>query len=196
MLKILQFIKNKCGFLWELITWGNGMVFSVLYGKRFERVIKDVLREEQTGELVYRKLIQKDIEQLLLFFQHQPETAFTFFKPHPFDEKNICRLLRNRSFLMFGVFAEEEMVGYFFLRCFVNKSAFRGKIVDVGYRGRGIAKTMGKILSEICFRSKFRLFATISKDNYGSLASSKAVNEIRIIKKLPDDYLYVEYLKK
>lgn len=95
---------------------------------------------------------------------------------------------------MIGAFDKNELVGYCFLRCFFNKQAFRGKIVDVEHQGRGIAKKMGIVMTEICKKMKFRIFATISKDNVKSIASSKAVNEMKIIKELPDNYLYVEYL--
>ena len=55
---------------------------------------------------------------------------------------------------------------------------------------------MGKLMTDICLLLNFRVFATISKKNVKSMASSQAVNRIRIIKELPDDYLYVEYLLK
>ena len=42
----------------------------------------------------------------------------------------------------------------------------------------------------------FKLFATIPKDNVKSIASSKAVNEVRVVKELPNDYLDVKYLLK
>lgn len=97
---------------------------------------------------------------------------------------------------MIGVFDDQQLIGYCFLRCFFNKRAFRGKIVDVKYQGRGIAKQMGNLTTEICQLLKFRLFATISKDNVRSMASSRAVNRVKIVKELPNDYLYVEYLLK
>jgi len=41
----------------------------------------------------------------------------------------------------------------------------------------------------------FRLFATISKANLSSIASSKAVNSIQIIEELPGDYIYERIYK-
>ena len=96
---------------------------------------------------------------------------------------------------MFGTFDNEKIVGYFFLRFFANRTAFRGKMVDSKYQRKGIAKEMGYIMTDIAFKAGFRLYATISKFNYGSMASSEAVNEIHIIKKLPDNYMYIEYGK-
>ena len=51
---------------------------------------------------------------------------------------------------------------------------------------------MNKIITLL----KVRLFGSISPDNYASLASTKAVNDIRIIKTLDNGYYYVEYLPK
>ena len=55
---------------------------------------------------------------------------------------------------------------------------------------------MGLVTTQICHDMGFRLFATISKKNVKSMAYSKAVNEVRVIKELADDYIYVEYLLK
>ena len=69
-------------------------------------------------------------------------------------------------------------------------------MVDVNFQGRGIAKNMGRIMTDVALGAGFRLFATISKDNLSSLASSKAVNEIRIVAELDNNYIYIEYLSK
>ena len=97
---------------------------------------------------------------------------------------------------MFGVFDKDKIIGYFFIRFFANRKAFRGKMVDVNFQGRGIAKNMGRIMTDVALGAGFRLFATISKDNLSSLASSKAVNEIRIVAELDNNYIYIEYLSK
>ena len=97
---------------------------------------------------------------------------------------------------MFTVNDNGQIIGYFFLRFFATGKAFRGKIVDMNYRGRGIAKMMGACATEIAFLSGFRLMGTISKKNIASINSSKAVNNINIIKELDDGYIYVEYLSK
>ena len=94
------------------------------------------------------------------------------------------------------VFDKDKIIGYFFIRFFANRKAFRGKMVDVNFQGRGIAKNMGRIMTDVALGAGFRLFATISKDNLSSLASSKAVNEIRIVAELDNNYIYIEYLSK
>ena len=50
---------------------------------------------------------------------------------------------------------------------------------------------MTDIVDEIGIRS----FATISKMNIASFQSQKAAAELRVVRELPDDYLYVEITK-
>lgn len=78
----------------------------------------------------------------------------------------------------------------------MNGKAFRGKIVGVDFRGRGIAKTFGTLTTEIASAFGLGLFGTISKANSASMASSKSSNEIKIIEELPNDYLLIQYLPK
>jgi hypothetical protein len=54
---------------------------------------------------------------------------------------------------------------------------------------------MGKIMTDFAAEIGFRSFATISKENVASLQSQKAGAEVRIVRELPDDYLYLEIIK-
>ena len=49
-------------------------------------------------------------------------------------------------------------------------------------------------MTEIGLTAGFRVFATVSKNNAGSLASSKALSEIRIIEELPDNDILIEHI--
>lgn len=137
-----------------------------------------------------------DMLELSHFFSEQPIDSFIFFRPHDFDYKSLVRKAGDKSFIMLGVKERNQLIAYGFLRCFMNGKAFRGKIVDIHHQGKGIAKYLGKIMTLLAEYLNLRLFATISKDNIKSIASSKAVNNIRVIKGLPNNYLYVEYLRK
>lgn len=192
---LAHFIKDKCSFLWEAVEWGNAIVFSLLHKKALQG-IPQLLKNISNETFTLRMTNVSDATKLEKFFEEQPESAFEFFKPHDFDGKTIQKILRNKAFLTFVVTEHDNIVGYFFLRAFVNGKCFRGKIVDYRWRNKGIAKQMGIATNCIAKHLGLRMFASISPDNYASLASSKAVNEVRIVKTLDNGFYYIEYAPK
>ncbi|CDN30865.1 hypothetical protein BN938_0761 [Mucinivorans hirudinis] len=194
IVRLLKFLKNKSPFVWQAIEYCNGLAVSLFYGNKIRKATMPVFTNDKL--FAYRELSVCDLTALETMLSCQPYGFDEFFKPHNFDIKTLKRLFRNPAFLMLGAFDGEKIAGYFFIRFFTNRTAFRGKMVDAKYQGKGIAKEMGRIMTEIALGAGFRLFATISKSNYGSMASSVAVNEIKIIKELPNNYLYIEYSRK
>ena len=196
MIKILLFIKHKCGFIWTIVEWFNSLLFGILYSKKLSLLQGQLDVVNRNSAYKVELLGKEDMQPLAAFFTKQPEEYFGFFKPHKFDHRSLLRKNREKSFIMIGVRDGNSIIGYGFLRCFINGKSFRGKMVDVDYQGKGIAKQLGVAMTFMAEVLNLRLYATISKDNVKSIASSKAVNNIRIIKELPDNYLYVEYLRK
>lgn len=192
--KLAHVLRDKFGFLWNIIEWINALFFALTHRAALKK-IPEILRE-CSGAFTLRLAEPADAAPLATFFAEQPEEAFKFFKPHEFDENTLSKIIRNKAFLTFLVLDGEKIVGYFFLRCFVNGKSFRGKIVDYRYRGKGIAKLQGLVATKVASALGVRVFGTISPENYASLASSKAVNETRILKTLDNGYYYIEYLPK
>lgn len=193
MLEYIKKLKTSCPWIWNVIEWGNGLMIRAFYGKRIDKtVVRNVVEVDGYD---YRRLMKIDAGSLSEFISRQPEGFDKFFKPFSFDETTFKRLLGNGSYLFIGVFDGDRLVAYCFLRLFVNKSAFRGYIVDSNYQGKGISKQMGKIMTDFAAEIGFRSFATISKENVASLQSQKAGAEVRIVRELPDNYLYLEIIK-
>ena len=192
--RIAHIIQDKLPILWELIEWVNSLLFTIRYGRKLSFISK--ILQSYSEDYVLQEATLEDIDYIVSFFEEQPEESFSYFKPHRFDAKTIKKLIRRRSYLFFVVKKDEKVVGYFFLRCFFTGKCFRGKIVHYQYRGRGIAKLMGKASMDIAAAFGIRMFGTISTDNRASLASASAVNDVRVIKELPNNYLYIEYLPK
>ena len=192
--KLAHILRDRLGFVWNMVEWLNALVFAAMHKKQLAK-IPEILHEF-SDRFTLREAALTDVAPLAKFFADQSEDAFKFFKPHEFDEKTLTRIIRNRAFLTFLVLDGETLVGYFFLRCFVNGKCFRGRIVDYRWRNKGIAKKMGLVMNEIVSLLRMRLFGSISPDNYASLQSTKAVNDIRIIKTLDNGYYYIEYLPK
>lgn len=192
--KLAHIIRDKFGFIWNIIEWCNAFLFALTHKSALQK-IPEIL-QECSRQYTLRVAAPADAAPLAKFFADQPEDSFKFFKPHAFDEKALSKIIRNKAFLTFLVLDGEKIVGYFFLRCFVNGKSFRGKIVDYRYRGKGIAKLLGLAATKVASALKMRVFGTISPENYASLASSKAVNEVRIVETLENGYYYIEYLPK
>ena len=68
-------------------------------------------------------------------------------------------------------------------------------LVDYNYQGQGIARKMGRAMFRIAWTNHFRTFATVSRNNSRALAAYRAINDFKVVKELPDNYIYIEYLK-
>ena len=193
--ELAHILKEKCGFLWDTVEWGNAALFGMIH----QSALKDVptiLKQVSNDTFAIRMTNGKDASKLAKFFKEQPEGAFTFFKPHDFDEKSISKVLKNKALMTFVVESGDTVVGYFFLRSFVNGKCFRGKIVDKSWQGRGIAKLMGVAMTKVAMHLNLRMFGSISPENYASMASAKASNDIKVHKTLENGYYYIEFLPK
>ena len=146
--EIAHIIKDKFGFLWGAIEWGNASLFSFIYGKRLKE-IPAILKNCGDETFLVRETNLEDASRLAAFFKEQPEEAFDYFKPHGFDEKSISKVLRNKAFLTYVVEEGNKIVGYFFMRSFVNNKTFKGYMVDYRQRGKGIARLMGIAMNRI-----------------------------------------------
>lgn len=195
--EIAHVIKDKFAFLWEAVEWGNATLFGLMHRGGLKDV-PEILKQVSNETFIIRMTVDDDAPVLAKFFSEQPEEAYKFFKPHGFDEKSVLKVLKNKSFMTFVVVdrATGELVGYFFLRSFVNGKCFKGRMVDYRQRNRGIAKLMGIAINKTAMRLGMRIYTTISPENYASLASTKAVNDIKIVKTLENGYYYIECTPK
>ena len=180
--EIAHIIKERFGFIWDMVEWGNATVFSLMKGNAMKK-IPSVLKE-CSDKYEIRLAEVTDVDGLVQFFAKQPEESFTFFKPHEFDAKVVKKVVKNKAFLTFVVMDKvgsnglkgseggnhsnssnisepKQIVGYFFLRCFVNGKAFRGKMVDKDYQRRGIAKLMGVAMTKVATTLGVRMFGSI-----------------------------------
>lgn len=190
--KITHILRDKMGWLWYLVDCFNALLFSLRYGKRLKAFTFTTVPEG------YEVALLKDIptEKMVAFFEHQSEAAFTYFHPHGFNTKSIKRLRRNKSFLAYVLIDKSngEIAGYCFNRCFFHGVGFRGRMVDINYRGRGLGTAMNRMLNEVGFGIGLRLFETVSKDNIASYRSAMSASNMRVVKEMPNNELYLEIL--
>lgn len=190
--KIAHILRDKMGWLWDLIEWFNSILFSIKFGKRLQGFKFTSIPEG------YDIVAIRDVptEQLVVFFEHQPEEAFEFFHPHGFDAGSIKVIQRNKAFLGYVLIdsINEKIAGYCFNRCFFHGVGYRGRMVDIDYRGKGLGTAMNKILNEVGFGIGLRLFETVSKDNVASYRSALSASNVKVVKELPHNELYLEIL--
>lgn len=191
--RIAHILRDKFSWLWNLIESVNSILFSIRYGK----IVKDF--SFSTVPEGYSAIPMKDVptEDLVKFFEHQPEDAYIFFRPHGFDAKSIKRLQKNKSFLAYVLtdLANGKIAGYFFNRSFFHGKGFRGRMVDIDYRGKGLGTAMNKMLNEVGFCIGLKLFETVSKDNVASYRSALSASNVRVVEELPHNELYLEIIK-
>ena len=190
--KIAHIIRDKLSWLWDIIEWFNGVIFNLRYGKKIRGFsFKTIPDGYEIAPL--NKIPTSD---LVTFFDNQPEDAFMYFRPHGFDTKSIRLLQRNKAFLGYVLKDKKKgtIAGYFFIRCFSHGQGFRGRMVDVDYRGKGLGTAMNKILNEVGFGIGLRLFESVSKDNVASYRSALSASNVKVVKELPHNELYLEIL--
>lgn len=69
--------------------------------------------------------------------------------------------------------------------------SFLGKMVDSQSQGKGIGKKMCCCAMDLASALGLKMFETISKDNLASLYSTQNVIEVRIIKEMSNNYIYI-----
>ena len=189
---IAHTLKDKLPFIWDAIERVNEWLFVLRFGKKVKNIVVNCVPEG------YELVAMKDVEtaQIVKFFEHQPVDAYTFFKPHGFDEKSIKRLQKNKSYFAYLLIdkADGQIAGYCFNRCFFQGKGFRGRMVDIDYRGKGLGTAMNKILNEVGFGIGLRLFESVSKDNVASYRSALSASNVKVVKELPHNELYLEIL--
>lgn len=193
--EVAHIIKDKFGFLWDIVEWGNAAIFGVIHKKEL-KAIPDILKDCSNESFTVRMTKPGDAIPLVQFFKEQPEDAFKFFKPHGFDEKSVLKVLKNKAFMTFVILENDKIVGYFFMRSFINNKTFKGYIVDYRQRGKGIAKLMGIAMNKIAINMEVEMYKSISPDNEASMAVTKKVNDIKILKTLDNGDLYLQCFPK
>lgn len=192
--EIAHVIKARFGFLWDAIEWGNAEVFALIHRGEMKRIPE--LLSDCSGRYRLRLATREDVEQMRAFFEAQPEEAFRFFQPHEFNEKGIKKVVLNKSFLTFVALDGNEIAGYFFMRSFVNGKTFKGYMVGIDHRGQGVAREMGIAMNRVARELGLRMFKSISPENPASLAVTKKVNDIEIIKTLDNGDMLIECFEK
>ena len=207
---IAHFLRDKMPWLWDFVDIINSALFNLRYGKRLRTITKTITKtyEVESGMRIV-PMSEVKTDDLVAFFAAQPEEAYEFFKPHGFDAKSIKKLQKNKSFLAYILLAYENenhlnssnqsnlpaIAGYCFIRSFFMGKGFRGRMVGVDYRGRGLGTLMNRMMNDVGFGIGLRLFETVNKRNVASYRSAMSASNVKVLEEMDDDELYLEILK-
>ncbi|MFZ2340925.1 MAG: hypothetical protein WAW07_14540, partial [Bacteroidales bacterium] len=189
-------IKHNLPGVWRLAERANGVLFRLIYEDRFKEIIPNVLNASSPGDYTYRLLELNELHSLETFLIKQPSERVEYFKPHGFSFGSLLEAYNNPAFFMFGVFNGEDIIGYFFLRCFLNRKSFVGRIISQNYEGKGIGREMNRIMYNTGWNAGFRVLSTISKNNNLVMRSHAGNPFIVILKELKNNYVLVEFLPR
>lgn len=191
--KLAHLFRDKLSWLWGIIEKVNSLLFSLRFGKR----LKFFSFTTVPNGYEVKSLRDVPTEKLVTFFEKQPERAYTFFHPHGFDAESIKKLQNNRAFLAYVLIDKKNggIAGYCFNRSFFHGVGFRGRMVDINYRGKGLGTAMNKMLNEVGFSLGLRLFETVSKDNIASYKSALSASKVKVVKEMKSNELYLEIVK-
>lgn len=199
--KIAHFLRDHMPWLWDLVDMVNSMLFRIRYGNKLKHVENEICQRENMESICsggYEVVPIRDIktEDLVEFFACQPDEAFRFFKPHGFDSNSIKKLQKNRAFIGYVLkdAVNGKITGYCFNRSFFHGKGFRGRMVDVNYRGKGLGTMMNRLLNKVGFGIGLRLFETVSKDNVASYRSAISASSFKVVEELPHNELYLEII--
>lgn len=193
---IAHFLRDKMPWLWDLVDIINSVLFNLRFGGKLRAVEAEVLKryEAESGMRIV-PMSEVKTDDLVAFFAAQPEEAFTFFKPHGFDAKALRKLQRNKSFLAYILLDGSQIAGYAFIRSFFMGKGFRGRMVGISHRGRGLGTLMNRMMNDVGFGIGLRLFETVSKRNVASYRSAMSASNVKVLEEMEDDELYLEILK-
>lgn len=193
---IAHFLRDKLPWIWDLIDILNSWLFGMRFGSKLGKIETEIL-ERYGKECSMRIVPMREVptEELVAFFAAQPEEAFTFFKPHGFDAKSIKKLQKNKSFLAYILLDGSAIAGYAFIRSFFMGKGFRGRMVGISHRGRGLGTLMNRMMNDVGFGVGLRLFETVNKKNVASYRSAMSASNVKVLEEMKDDDLYLEIMK-
>ena len=128
--------------LWDIIESLNGSILVKAYSIRLKKVKELVLSYAigQDFSLKYTNL--QDNNDIVVFLKSLSEAERAFFNPFPFTLRSINHVVSCGTYQVYLVRNNQnnELIGLFFLRFFLNRQCFLGFVVKNEYRGRGLGK--------------------------------------------------------
>lgn len=177
-------MQEKTPWVWNLVEELNAALCAFKIGDR-RRLQTCMIEGVRVADI-------KDAEPLACFFASQPPESYKWFRPHAFDEATMRKLLRRKSYIIYVMEERGEIIGYAFLRCFINGKCFLGKMVDARHQGKGVCTKLCAVGMDIAVKTNFRMYESINKENIGSMKASQKACEVIVVEELENGDLLIE----
>ena len=180
--------------LWDIVESLNGSILGKAYSIRLNKV-KELILSYAIGQnfaLKYANL--HDSKDIVVFLRSLSEAERAFFNPFPFTLRSINHVVSCGTYQVYLVRNNQnnELIGLFFLRFFLNRQCFLGFVVKNEYRGRGIGGKMIDAMVRGVQGSGFTLMSTVCAENKASLRAHLAGGQFEIIETLPTNEIVLK----
>lgn len=184
MYEITHWLQKKVPWMWNGVELLNAKICGIRIGDR-KNLQACLIKNVRIADV-------NDVKRLTEFFARQPQDSYKWFRPHDFDEATLGKLLERESYIIYVMEDDTDIIGYAFLRCFMNGKCFLGKMVDMDHQGKGVCTQLCTVGMNMAERLGFRMFESINKDNHGSMKASKKACDVIVVEELEDGDLLIE----
>ena len=184
---VAHWLRDKLPFLWVIVEDANSILFRVRYGGWVEHVESEAFKMTAPYKMI--PIAQIPTKELVAFFHRQPEDLYRCFTPHGFEDKDISHLQKNASFLAYVLKHDDEIVAYFFLRCYFNGECYFGRLVNYQHARQGIGTLINKVSFYMSESLHMNSFQTISSDNIASIKSCSRAYRLQPIRTITNGYI-------
>jgi RimJ/RimL family protein N-acetyltransferase len=199
MTDIIKKIRKKLPWFWIIVEFINGKCIKILYNNIVNNVKKNIdgkKPDKNDFNIVFRSCNTNNAAVISTFLNRLTSDETQWFKPFPFDEHSVCRILQNPGFLFFVATSGSSIVGVFFLRLFFTRKAFLGFVVDKSMRGKGLGTEMIRIQIECCKSLGFSLMSTVSESNISSYKAHLKAGNFQVVERMDNNYMVLKLMDK
>jgi 4-amino-4-deoxy-L-arabinose transferase-like glycosyltransferase len=155
----------------RFLEWVNDLWARVVFRavRRRAHKIDDVITgRDNAGRL--RFLTPDDLD---VFADLIARFDFKYLPPHPCDRETAARVLRRPSYLPFGIFVDDQAVGYTLLRLLFPRRAFTGVWTLTTEHTAGLSRAAVKRTGQFTDAEGITDYATVPLDNTVSLRAAE-----------------------
>ncbi len=160
-------LNEKEHWIFRLYDWGNEVWAALVFRgvrRRAEAFDAPVEANEAVGRIRFLATADEEAFATLLASLHAK-----YLPPHPCDRAAAGRALRRRSYLPFGIFVGDQLIGYLLLRLFFFHRAVTGIWTDPKQHNKGLAQACLRKTAAFTHSENLADYATVPVDNHNSV---------------------------